>query len=108
MFRRTRSQALKESAASATDFASALAKDRKFRKELLSAISHGTIARRRAARRIGIVAAVTPVTNPIVTPMCNAMFAIKTGNAVIFAPHPLLTVLHWWPQPQFGKKKAEK
>ena len=59
MFRRTRSQALKESAASATDFASALAKDRKFRKELLSAISHGTIARRRAARRIGIVAAVT-------------------------------------------------
>ena len=59
MFRRTRSQALKESAASATDFATALAKDRKFRKELLSAISHGTIARRRAARRIGIVAAVT-------------------------------------------------
>jgi len=59
VFRRTRSQALKESAASATDFASALAKDRKFRKELLSAISHGTIARRRAARRIGIVAAVT-------------------------------------------------
>jgi succinate-semialdehyde dehydrogenase len=28
------------------------------------------------------------VTNLIVTPMCNAMFAIKTGNAVIFAPHP--------------------
>ena len=25
---------------------------------------------------------------PIVTPMCNAMFALKTGNAVIFAPHP--------------------
>jgi succinate-semialdehyde dehydrogenase len=33
-------------------------------------------------------AAVTPVTNPVVTPMCNAMFALKTGNAVIFAPHP--------------------
>ncbi len=59
MLRRTKSQALKESAASATDFATALAKDRKFRKELLSAISHGTIARRRAARRIGLVAAVT-------------------------------------------------
>src|SRR5712691_1149709 len=59
VFRRTKSQALKESAASATDFATALAKDRKFRKELLSAISHGTIARRRAARRIGLVAAVT-------------------------------------------------
>src|SRR6195256_3483297 len=40
------------------------------------------------AKPMGVVAAVTPVTNPIVTPMCNAMFAIKTGNAVIFAPHP--------------------
>jgi succinate-semialdehyde dehydrogenase len=40
------------------------------------------------AKPMGIVAAVTPITNPTVTPMCNAMFAIKTGNAVIFAPHP--------------------
>src|SRR5258706_15583931 len=40
------------------------------------------------AKPMGVVAAATPVTNPIVTPMCNAMFAIKTGNAVIFAPHP--------------------
>src|SRR5881628_1606181 len=32
------------------------------------------------AKPMGIVGAVTP--------MCNAMFAIKTGNAVIFAPHP--------------------
>ena len=40
------------------------------------------------AKPMGVVAAVTPVTNPTVTPMCNAMFAIKTGNAVIFAPHP--------------------
>src|SRR5439155_7901056 len=40
------------------------------------------------AKPMGIVAAVTPITNPIVTPMCNAMFAVKTGNAVIFAPHP--------------------
>jgi succinate-semialdehyde dehydrogenase len=31
---------------------------------------------------------VTPITNPIVTPMCNGMFALKTGNAVIFAAHP--------------------
>jgi len=37
---------------------------------------------------MGVVGAVTPITNPIVTPMCNAMFAIKAGNAVIFAPHP--------------------
>jgi len=40
------------------------------------------------AKPMGVVGAVTPVTNPIVTPMCNAMFAIKTGNAVVFAPHP--------------------
>ena len=40
------------------------------------------------AKPMGVVAAVTPVTNPIVTPMCNGMFALKTGNAVIFASHP--------------------
>jgi succinate-semialdehyde dehydrogenase len=48
------------------------------------------------AKPMGVVAAVTPVTNPVVTPMCNVMFAVKTGNAVIFAPHPKaeqLTVL---------------
>jgi succinate-semialdehyde dehydrogenase len=40
------------------------------------------------AKPMGVVAAVCPVTNPIATPMCNGMFALKTGNAVIFAPHP--------------------
>src|SRR5213595_18109 len=41
------------------------------------------------ALHIGVtIGLVTGVTDPIVTPMCNAMFAIKTGNAVIFAPHP--------------------
>src|SRR2546425_6650631 len=40
------------------------------------------------AKPMGVVGAVTPVTNPIVTPMCNAMFALKAGNAVVFAPHP--------------------
>jgi len=40
------------------------------------------------AKPMGVVAAVCPITNPVVTPMCNAMFALKTGNAVIFAPHP--------------------
>jgi succinate-semialdehyde dehydrogenase len=39
------------------------------------------------AKPVGIVAAVTPCTNPIVTPMCNAMFALKGGNAIIFTPH---------------------
>ena len=40
------------------------------------------------AKPMGVVGAVTPITNPVVTPMCNGMFALKTGNAVIFAPHP--------------------
>lgn len=40
------------------------------------------------AKPMGVIAAVTPCTNPIVTPMCNAMFAIKGANAVIISPHP--------------------
>ncbi len=59
MFRRSRTAAVKANAASAKDFASALAKDRKFRKELISAIGHGTIARRRAARKLALMATAT-------------------------------------------------
>lgn len=40
------------------------------------------------ARPVGVVGAITPCTNPIVTPMCNAMFALKGRNTVIIAPHP--------------------
>ncbi|MCY6484318.1 aldehyde dehydrogenase family protein [Clostridium aestuarii] len=40
------------------------------------------------AKPVGVVGAVTPTTNPIVTPMCNSMFALKGGNAIIVAPHP--------------------
>jgi uncharacterized membrane protein len=58
MFTRSKTQALKDNAASATDFATALAKDRKFRKELASALGHGITAQRRAKRRIGFTAAV--------------------------------------------------
>jgi len=39
------------------------------------------------AKPMGVVAAITPVTNPIVTPMGNAMFALKGGNAIIITPH---------------------
>ena len=59
MFGRSKTSALKDNAASAGEFASSLAKDKKFRKELLSAISHGTIAQRRASRKIGFLAAAT-------------------------------------------------
>lgn len=40
------------------------------------------------AKPMGVVGAITPCTNPIVTPMCNAMFAVKGKNTVIVAPHP--------------------
>jgi uncharacterized membrane protein len=59
MFGQSRTAALKDKAMSATELGSALAKDKKFRKELVSAISHGTLARRRAARKLGFVAAAT-------------------------------------------------
>lgn len=39
------------------------------------------------AKPIGVVAAITPCTNPIVTPMSNAMFALKGGNSIIITPH---------------------
>lgn len=42
----------------------------------------------KVAKPMGVVGAVTPCTNPIVTPMCNAMFALKGRNAIIIAPHP--------------------
>ncbi len=37
---------------------------------------------------VGVVAAVTPSTNPAATPINKAMFAVKGGNAVIIAPSP--------------------
>ncbi len=40
------------------------------------------------AKPVGIVGALTPVTNPTVTPASNAVSILKGGNAVIFAPHP--------------------
>lgn len=39
------------------------------------------------AKPMGVVAAITPTTNPIVTPMSNAMFALKGRNAIIITPH---------------------
>ena len=32
--------------------------------------------------------AITPVVNPVMTPMHNAMIALKGANAIIIAPHP--------------------
>jgi uncharacterized membrane protein len=56
MFRRSRTTVLKEKATSGKDLAVALAQDKKFRKELISALRHGRIARRHTARGFGPVA----------------------------------------------------
>ena len=40
------------------------------------------------AKPMGVIGAATPCTNPVVTPLCNAMFAVKGGNSIIIAPHP--------------------
>ena len=63
MLGRTKTQAVKEQAASSKDFALALARDRKFRKQLLSAMGHGAKAKRRAAKRVGFLAAATRLAN---------------------------------------------
>jgi len=36
----------------------------------------------------GVVAAVTPSTNPVATVIANAIGMLAAGNAVVFAPHP--------------------
>lgn len=41
------------------------------------------------AKPVGVVAAITPSTNPSATPVNKAMLAVKGGNAIIIAPSPL-------------------
>jgi uncharacterized membrane protein len=59
MLKGSKTKALKDNAASVTELATSLAKDRKFRKQLISGLGHGVAARSHAARRIGFTAAVT-------------------------------------------------
>jgi sulfoacetaldehyde dehydrogenase len=40
------------------------------------------------AKPVGVIGALTPVTNASSTPVCNGLPMLKTRNAVIFAPHP--------------------
>ncbi len=42
----------------------------------------------KVAKPVGVVAAITPVTNPTSTPAGNGLAILKTRNAVIFGPHP--------------------
>lgn len=64
-------------------------------RDLLRARSVGIIEEDRArglvkyAKPMGVVAAVTPSTNPGATPVNKAMMAIKGRNAIVVAPSPL-------------------
>src|SRR5690242_18515885 len=40
------------------------------------------------AEPIGLIFSITPVTNPTATVLFKCIMALKTRNAVIFAPHP--------------------
>lgn len=42
----------------------------------------------RVSKPIGVIGAIAPTTNPTMTPMQNAMIALKGGNAIIVGPHP--------------------
>src|SRR4051794_32179678 len=56
MFGRSKTTVLKDNAASGKDLALALSRDKKFRKQLISAVGHGTAAKRKAASRMGTAA----------------------------------------------------
>jgi sulfoacetaldehyde dehydrogenase len=64
-------------------------------RDLLRAKSAGIIEEDRAlgivkyAKPMGVIAAVTPSTNPGATPVNKAMMALKGRNAIIIAPSPL-------------------
>jgi sulfoacetaldehyde dehydrogenase len=64
-------------------------------RDLLRAKSVGIIEEDRArgivkyAKPMGVIAAVTPSTNPGATPVNKAMMAIKGRNAIVIAPSPL-------------------
>lgn len=40
------------------------------------------------AKPLGVIGAITPITNPIITPLHNAMIALKGRNAIVICPHP--------------------
>jgi hypothetical protein len=55
MFGRSRGAVAKERAAAASELAAQLARDKKFRKQLIGATTHGSRAKRRAAKQIGLL-----------------------------------------------------
>lgn len=59
MFRRSKMEAVKGRAVDASAVAFQLAQDKKFRKQVISAASHGSAAARRTRRSLGVVGALT-------------------------------------------------
>jgi len=63
-------------------------------RDILKAKTVGVIERDEAtgitkyAKPVGVIGALTPVTNPTATPASNGVGILKGRNAVIFAPHP--------------------
>ena len=63
-------------------------------RDIKNAITCGVLSENAAtgiteiARPIGVIGAVVPSTNPVATPVNNAVNALKCGNAVILAPSP--------------------
>ena len=51
------------------------------------------------AKPVGVVGAITPVTNPAATPLNTIMITLKGRNAVILAPHPKFLTLPHLPSP---------
>jgi len=56
MFRRSRTEGVKDNLSSGAELVAALAADKKFRNQLLAAVTHGERARQRATSRLGAVA----------------------------------------------------
>ena len=97
----SRNRALAEMAVRDTglgDVADKLAKNHRktlgLLRDLAGAKSVGVIAEDPArglteiARPVGVVAAITPSTNPAATPANNVVCALKGGNAIVLAPSP--------------------
>ncbi len=40
------------------------------------------------AKPVGVIASLVPMTNPALTPASTSVYSTKSGNAVIFTPHP--------------------
>ena len=60
-------------------------KDEKSRGIIEQDEAHGIL---KVAQPIGVVGAITPTTNPVITLMHNTAMSLKCGNAIIICAHP--------------------